>query len=190
MLPGIVGLIQATEVIKLILQRGSLLIGRLLLYDAMKMTFKEVRIQKDLECVLCGDKPSVKDLINYKEFCDLKLQKIENIDEIDERNYELTPGEFKNSINKDPSAVLVDVRESSEWDICKIRGAKLIPLSVLDPTSSGLNPKDSLYLYCYKGKRSIIALKKLRKAGFKKIKYLKGGIDLWAEEVDPDMPKY
>ena len=69
MLPGIVGLIQATEVIKLILQRGSLLIGRLLLYDAMKMTFKEVRIQKDLECVLCGDKPSVKDLINYKEFC-------------------------------------------------------------------------------------------------------------------------
>lgn len=156
----------------------------------MKMTFKEVLIQKDSECVLCGDKPSVKGLINYREFCDIKLQTIENIDGINEKNYELTPLEFKNSINNDPSAVLVDVRESFEWDICKIKGAKLIPLSALDPTSSSLNSKDSLYLYCYKGKRSVMALKKLRKAGFKKLKYLRGGIDLWAEEVDPDMPKY
>jgi len=189
-LPGVVGLIQATEVIKLILGGGAPLIGRLLLYDAMKMNFKEVQVRKDPKCVLCGDNPSVTDLIDYKAFCDVPLPGAEVLEEIDEAAYELSPKEFKNAMDHDPAAVLVDVRESFEWDICKIEGAQLLPLSSFDPASSGLNPEDSIYLYCYKGKRSMLALKELKKAGFKKLKNLSGGIDLWAEEIDSDMPQY
>lgn len=190
MLPGVVGLIQATEVIKLILDRGAPLIGRLLLYDAMKMNFKEVRVRKDPECVLCGDNPSVTELIDYEAFCDVPLPGAEVPEEIDEAAYELSPQEFKAAMDQDPSAVLVDVRESFEWDICKIDGAQLLPLSSFEPATSGLDQEDSIYLYCYKGKRSMLALKELKKAGFKKLKNLSGGIDLWAEEVDSDMPQY
>ena len=190
MLPGVVGLIQATEVIKLILDEGAPLIGRLLLYDAMKMNFKEVRVRKDPECVLCGDNPSVTELIDYKAFCDIPIPGAEVSEKIDEAAYELSPQEFKDAMDQDPSAVLVDVRESFEWEICKIDGAQLLPLSSFDPATSGLDPEDSLYLYCYKGKRSMQALKELKKAGFKKLKNLSGGIDLWAEEVDSDMPQY
>jgi len=189
-LPGVVGLIQATEVIKLILDRGAPLIGRLLLYDAMKMNFKEVRVRKDPECVLCGDNPSVTELIDYEAFCDVPLPGAEVPEEIDEAAYELSPQEFKAAMDQDPSAVLVDVRESFEWDICKIDGAQLLPLSSFEPATSGLDQEDSIYLYCYKGKRSMLALKELKKAGFKKLKNLSGGIDLWAEEVDSDMPQY
>ena len=181
---------QATEVIKLILGGGNPLLGRLLLYDAMKMNFKEVRVQKDPECVLCGENPSVTNLIDYKAFCDIKSPEDVKTDEINEAAYELSPQEFKDAMEQDPSAVLVDVRESFEWDICKIDGAQLLPLSSFDPASSGLDPEDSLYIYCYKGKRSMQALKELKKAGFKKLKNLSGGIDLWAEEVDSDMPQY
>ena len=190
MLPGVVGLIQATEVIKLILDGGAPLIGRLLLYDAMKMNFKEVRVRKDLKCVLCGDNPSVTELIDYEAFCDVPLPGAEVQEEIDEAAYELSPQEFKAAMDQDPSAVLVDVRESFEWDICKIDGAQLLPLSSFEPATSGLNQEDSIYLYCYKGKRSMRALKELKKSGFKKLKNLSGGIDLWAEEVDSEMPQY
>ena len=190
MLPGVVGLIQATEVVKLILGAGVPLIGRLLLYDAMKMNFKEVRVHKDPQCVLCGDNPSITELIDYKAFCDVPLPGVEVQEEIDEASYELSPQEFKNAMDQDPAAVLVDVRESFEWDICKIEGAKLLPLSSFNPDTCGLNPEDSHYLYCYKGKRSMRALKELKKAGFNKLKNLSGGIDLWAEDIDPDMPQY
>ena len=190
MLPGVVGLIQATEVIKMILDRGAPLIGRLLLYDAMKMNFKEVRIRKDPECVLCGDNPSVKELIDYQAFCDVPLPGAEILEEINEAAYELSPQEFKDAIDKNPSAILLDVRESHEWDICKIDGAQLLPLSSFDPSTNGFNQEDSIYLYCYKGKRSMLAIKELKKAGFKNLKNLRGGIYLWAEEVDSDMPQY
>ena len=190
MLPGVVGLIQATEVIKLILDRGAPLIGRLLLYDAMKMNFKEVRVRKDPECVLCGDNPSVTELIDYEAFCDVPPPRAEVSEEIDDAVYELSPQEFKDSMDQDPSAVLVDVRESHEWDICNIDGAQLFPLSSFEPATSGLDQEDSIYLYCYKGKRSMLALRELKKAGFKRLKNLSGGIDLWAEEIDSEMPQY
>ena len=190
MLPGVVGLIQATEIIKLILNGGVSLIGRLLLYDAMKMNFKEVHVRKDPECILCGEYPSVKELIDYKAFCDVPLPGAELQEEIDEAAYELSPQEFKDAMDKDPTAVLVDVRETFEWDICRIDGAKLLPLSSFDPLKSELDPDSTIYLYCYKGKRSMLALRELKKAGFKKLKNLNGGIDLWAEEVDFDMPQY
>ena len=189
MLPGVVGLIQATEIIKLILEKGNPLIGRLLLYDAMKMNFKEVRVLRDPKCILCGDKPSLKELIDYKAFCNVPLRE-EVFEEIDELDYELSPKEFKDALDNDKSAVLIDVRESFEWDICKIDGAQLLPLSSFNPDTCGLNPEDSHYLYCYKGKRSMVALKELRKSGFKKLKNLSGGIDLWAKEIDLDMPQY
>ena len=190
MLPGVVGLIQATEIIKLILEGGAPLIGRLLLYDAMKMNFKEVRVRKDPECTLCGEHPSVTELIDYKAFCDVALPGTVLPEEIDEAEFELSPQEFKDAMDQDPSAVLVDVRETFEWDICRIDGAQLMPLSSFDPTTTGLDPEARIYLYCYKGKRSMLALKELKRAGFNKLKNLSGGIHLWAEEVDYDMPQY
>ncbi|MBC8260166.1 MAG: hypothetical protein H8E38_14235 [SAR324 cluster bacterium] len=190
MLPGVVGLIQATEIIKLILENGVPLIGRLLLYDAMKMNFKEVRVRKDPQCALCGDHPSVKELIDYQAFCDIHLPGQVPQDDIDESLYELTPLEFKKAFDADSSAVMVDVRETFEWDICRIEGSELLPLSKFDPATSGLDPDTTIFLYCYMGKRSMLALKELKRAGFKKLKNLSGGIDLWAEEVDTDMPRY
>ena len=189
-LPGVVGLIQATEVIKLILENGVPLKGRLLLYDAMKMNFKEVRVRKDPECALCGTDPTITELIDYSEFCDIRLPGTRLEEEFDVESFELTPLEFKTALEKDPAATLVDVREQFEWDICYIEGARLLPTSIFEPATSGLDKEVSIYLYCYKGERSMRALKQLWSAGYKKLKNLKGGIDLWAEEVDPDMPQY
>ena len=183
-------MIQATEIIKLILDGGNPLIGRLLLYDAMKMSFKEVQIQRDPECVLCGKNPSVTNLIDYKVFCNTPIPEAEKPDKINNELFELSPNEFKEAIDNDSSGVLVDVREDYEWDICRLEGALLLPLSNFDPSKSGLKKENTIYLYCYKGQRSMLALKELKKAGFKKLKSLRGGIDLWAEEVDQKMPQY
>ena len=98
--------------------------------------------------------------------------------------------ELKKWMNSNKQFQLIDVRESFEWDICKIDGAQLLPLSSFNPSSCGLNPEDSHYIYCYKGKRSMVAIKELKKAGFQKLKNLSGGIDLWAKEIDLDMPQY
>ena len=190
MLPGVVGLIQATEVIKLILENGVPLKGRLLLYDAMKMNFKEVRVRKDPECALCGIDSTITELIDYAEFCDIRLPGTTLEEEFDAESFELTPLEFKTELEKDPAATLVDVREQYEWDICYIEGARLLPTSIFDPATSGLDKEAQIYLYCYKGQRSMTALKELWNAGYKNLKNLKGGIDLWAEEVDPDLPQY
>ena len=118
MLPGVVGLIQATEVIKLILESGVSLKGRLLLYDAMKMNFKEVRVRKDPECALCGRNPTITELIDYSEFCDIQLPGTKLHEEFDEDLFELSPLEFKTALEQNPKAFLVDVREQYEWDIC------------------------------------------------------------------------
>ena len=190
MLPGVVGLIQATEVIKLILENGVPLKGRLLLYDAMKMNFKEVRVRKDPECALCGKHPTVTELIDYRKFCDIQIPGTAVQEGFDEDSFELSPLEFKKALEQDPAAVLVDVREHYEWDICYIDGAKILPTSSFNPVTSGLDKEAPIYLYCYKGQRSMTALKELWNAGYKNLKNLKGGIDLWAEEVDPDMPQY
>ena len=190
MLPGVVGLIQATEVIKLILENGVPLKGRLLLYDAMKMNFKEVRVRKDPECALCGRNPTITELIDYREFCDVQLPGTKLHEEFDEELFELSPMEFKKALEQNPKAFLVDVREQYEWDICYIEGARLLPSSLFDHATSGLDKDAAIYLYCYKGQRSMAVLKELWGAGYKNLKNLTGGIDLWAEEVDPDMPQY
>ena len=119
MLPGVVGLIQATEIIKMILEDGIPLIGRLLLYDAMKMNFKEVRVRKDPECALCGKHPTVTELIDYREFCDIQLPGTVQ-EEFDEDSFELSPLEFKKALEQDPAGVLVDVREQYELSLIHI----------------------------------------------------------------------
>ena len=190
-LPGVVGLMQATEVIKLILGHGVQLIGRLLLYDAMKMSFREVKVRKDPECALCGINPSITELIDYEAFCNVPMPgEAPAVALINEAAYEVTPGELKSVIDGKEELVLLDVREPYEWDICRIEGAKLIPLSNFKPENTGLPLDAPIYLYCYKGVRSMQALREMKHAGYTNLKNLAGGIDRWALEVDEEMPRY
>ncbi len=189
-LPGIVGMIQATEAIKLLLNRGQTLVNRLLLFDAMKMSFKELKIYKKPDCPLCGENPTIDKLQDYDAFCNVSIsQDSQDEEELDEQAFSMTPVELK-AILKERAVKLVDVREQHEWDICHIEGAVLIPSSEFDQRLNELDPNDEIYLYCYKGTRSMKALKKLYGAGFRHIKSIEGGIDRWAELIDPAMPRY
>ncbi len=191
MLPGIVGLIQATEALKLILEKGKNLVGRLILFDAMKMNFKNVKLERDPNCDLCGIQPTITELIDYKAFCEIPMPSAEKEDDdFDEESYSIEPEELANILNAGKEIALVDVREQSEWDICYIENAQLMPLSEFDEHISSLNRDEEIYLYCYKGTRSMKALKQLHEEGFTKLKSLTGGIDRWAEEIDSDMPRY
>ena len=189
MLPGAVGLMQATEVIKLVLGEGLPMIGRLLLYDAMKMSFREVKVRRNPECELCGDHPSLNELIDYQAFCNVPLG-VEEAEEFDGSAYEMTPKALKKLLDSDEQPVLLDVREPYEWDICRIEGAELMPLSSFKADQTGIATDTPIVLYCYKGVRSMSALQELKKAGFSKLNNLEGGIDRWALEVDTDMPRY
>jgi len=188
-LPGAVGLMQATEVIKLVLGEGLPMIGRLLLYDAMKMSFREVKVRRNPDCELCGEHPSVKELIDYQAFCNVPLG-VEEAEEFDGSAYEMTPKALKQLLDSDEQPVLLDVREPYEWDICRIEGAELMPLSSFKADQTGIATDTPIVLYCYKGVRSMSALQELKKAGFSKLNNLEGGIDRWALEVDTDMPRY
>lgn len=192
MLPGIVGLVQAAETLKLVIENGKSLQGRLLLFDAMKMSFRDVKLKKDPDCELCGEHPTITELIDFKAFCEIPMPKSaeEEADEFDAAAFQIEAPELEEILDDDNGAVLVDVRDQNEWDICNIEGAELMPLGEFDTHMSKLNPDDDIYLYCYKGTRSMTALKKLHEQGFKNIKSLNGGIDRWAEVVDTSMPRY
>ena len=192
MLPGTVGLMQATEAIKLVLGLGESLVGRLLLFDSLKMSFKEVKIQRDPDCELCGDHPTVTELIDYEAFCDIPMPVTEKEEEEDfnEEDYIIEAPELEEILDSGEEITLVDVRDQNEWDICHIEGARLMPVAELENYMPQLNREDDIYLYCYKGTRSMNALKKLHAEGFTKLKSLAGGIDRWAEIVDPSMPRY
>jgi adenylyltransferase/sulfurtransferase len=184
-LPGIIGLIQATEAIKLIIGKGTPLIGRLLRFDALEMKFQELKLRKDPNCPICGENPTITELIDYNEFCGIRpAPEIEG-----DTAVEITPEELKERLERD-DVVLVDVREPHEWDICHIEGAKLIPLSEFTRRINELDSASEIVLYCHHGQRSMRALRFLEKAGFRKLWNLKGGIDAWALSVDPDMPRY
>jgi adenylyltransferase/sulfurtransferase len=186
-LPGIIGVIQATEAIKLILGRGEPLIGRLLLYNALKMEFREVALKRDPSCPVCGATPTVTELIDYDEFCGLGRGE-GAVAESSE--HDLGPGEVKALMDKEPSLVLLDVREPHEYDIVRIEGSRLIPLSELHLRTNELDTADHIVTYCHHGQRSLQAIKTLEHFGFKKLKHLRGGIDAWACEVDPEMARY
>ncbi|HTL69762.1 MAG TPA: molybdopterin-synthase adenylyltransferase MoeB [Candidatus Eisenbacteria bacterium] len=189
-LPGVIGVIQATEVVKLVLGKGEPLIGRLMLYDALKMTFREVKFRRNPGCPVCGDNPTVTKLIDYDAFCGLTRGQEAHTNGADMGIQEITVKELKSRMDKKEKFTLVDVREPNEFDICRIPGAKLIPLGTLAERVSELDSADEIVVNCHFGGRSAKACDLLQKIGFKKVKNLAGGIDAWSQDVDPACPRY
>ena len=185
-LPGIIGLVQATEAIKLILDRGNPLIGRMLLYDAMEMRFHEVKLEKDRTCPVCGENPTIQELIDYDQFCGVSTSVDEDLtpDEVP-----LGAGEFAARL-KEPHVFLLDVREPNEWDICHLEGATLIPMGQLTERLSEIDGTMNILVYCRDGSRSLDAIRLLYESGYTSVRHLKGGILAWADEIDPSLPKY
>ena len=186
-LPGMIGVIQATEAVKLIIGKGQPLVGRLLIYNALKMEFREVKLRRNPDCPVCGDTPTITELIDYQEFCGISRGAEA---ETDHSEYDMGPGEVKALLEQDKKVVLLDVRESHEYEIVKIEGSRLIPLSELHLRTNELDTADTIVAYCHHGQRSLNAIKTLEHFGFKKLKHLRGGIDAWATEVDPEMAQY
>ena len=184
-LPGIIGVIQATEAIKLILGKGEPLIGRLFLFDALRMEFRVVKLKRNPDCPVCGEHPTITELIDYEQFCGIGRGEEGATTELD-----IGPREAKAILEQDPNAVLLDVREPHEYDIVKIPRSKLIPLGELHLRTNELDTANTIIVHCHHGPRSQQAVKVLQHFGFRKLKHMQGGIDKWAEEVDPEMARY
>jgi adenylyltransferase/sulfurtransferase len=188
-LPGIIGVIQATETVKLILGKGESLVGRLLLFDAMRMKFREMKLRKDPNCPICGEHATIKKLIDYQEFCGVPTAAAQ-AKETTVNEFEITPEQLKARLDKGDELFILDVREPAEYQICKLEGSTLIPLGQLPARMSELDSSRELIVHCKLGGRSAKAVDLLRNAGFRKIKNLVGGIDAWAQKVDTKMPRY
>jgi adenylyltransferase/sulfurtransferase len=184
-LPGVVGLIQATEVVKLILGKGETLKGRLMLYDALNMKFRELKLRRNPECPVCGDHPTVTQLIDYNQFCGIPAQP--EAPPVDQS--EIEPSEVKARLARGESFILLDVREPHEYQIANI-GARLIPLGEIPKRMSELNRNEEIVVHCKSGMRSAKAVAALREAGFPRVRNMKGGILRWSDTVDPSVPKY
>jgi len=185
-LPGIVGTIQANEVIKVILGAEGILLNRLLLFDAWKMTFRQVKLRKDPDCPLCGEHPTIKELIDYEQFCGLK-EPAETKAELDE----ITPVELKSLIDSGADFQLIDVREPFEYEIARIPTATLIPLGEVVNRICEIEKGKTTIVQCKGGVRSAKAIGYLKDAGFEgRLMNLKGGIRAWSENVDPSVPLY
>ncbi len=188
-LPALVGSIQATETVKLILGKGETLSGRLILYDALNMRFRELKLRRNPECPVCGDNPTVTELIDYQQFCGIPQQ--QEADEAAQGGIpEISPTELKAKLDAGENIFVLDVREPHEFDICRIDGTTLIPLGQLPSRVSELNSADDIVVHCKSGMRSAKAVDFLQQAGFAKVKNLAGGILAWSDEVDPSVPKY
>jgi sulfur-carrier protein adenylyltransferase/sulfurtransferase len=183
-LPGIIGSIQALETIKWIIGAGDSLVGRLVLFDALKLRFRELGLRKDPSCPICGENPTIHELIDYEAFCGIGSEPTYAGPEIsvEELSSEL--------VEKGEHLVLIDVREPHEWEIAHIEGARLIPLGQLPERLNELDGHAEIVTHCHHGARSMKALEILRGAGFGKVRSLAGGIDAWAERVEPGMPRY
>jgi sulfur-carrier protein adenylyltransferase/sulfurtransferase len=184
-LPGAIGTIQATETVKLILGIGEPLIGRLLLYDALGMRFREMKLRKDPNCPVCGENPTVTKLIDYQEFCGIPQAKAQAEDEVPE----ITVKELKEKLENGEGISVLDVREPHEYEVANI-GARLIPLGELPERLVELDRDTPLAIHCKTGGRSADAVKLLQDAGFENAFNVKGGITAWSEEIDPSVPKY
>ncbi|MFZ5809571.1 MAG: molybdopterin-synthase adenylyltransferase MoeB [Chloroflexota bacterium] len=187
-LPGTIGTIQATEALKLILGIGETLVGRLLLYNALDMSFDFVKLRKNPKCKICGPEPEVTDLIDYEAFCGVPGHHREEGSAGEE--WDITAGELAQRLQAGDRLRLIDVREPHELEISRIEGAELIPLGQLAARLSELDSAEEIVLFCKAGTRSARALEVLASAGFRKVKNLKGGINAWAKEVDPSLPIY
>jgi len=184
-LPGLVGVIQATEAIKLILGNGEPLIGRLLLVDSLAMKFRELKLRKNPDCPVCGTHPTVTQLIDYNEFCGIRGEEAP----VAETTSDMQVEELKRRLDAGEDLFVLDVREPHEYQICNIKG-HLIPLGDLPKRVGELDPSRNIVAHCRSGVRSAKAVDFLRQAGFKNVRNLAGGILAWADRVDPKMPKY
>jgi adenylyltransferase/sulfurtransferase len=187
-LPGTIGLIQATEAVKLILGIGEPLVGRLLLYDALGMHFRELKLRKNPECPICGDHPTITKLIDYHQFCGVPQQPPKQESKLTDDEIEVT--EVKEKLDRGDKFVLIDVREPHEYQICNIPAARLIPLGEVGKRLGELDPEADIVIHCKSGMRSARACGILKAAGFKHVRNMKGGILAWSDRVDRSVPKY
>jgi adenylyltransferase/sulfurtransferase len=187
-LPGIIGVMQAIEAVKLVIGIGDSLIGRLVQFDALKLKFREFKLRRDPDCPVCGEHPTITQLIDYDQFCGIPQAAAAEAAEAPVPN--MTVRELKQKLDHGDKFVLLDVREPFEWDICHIDHAKLIPLGQLPSRMSELDSADEIVIHCKSGARSAKAVRLLQEAGFSKLHNVEGGITAWAEEVDPSVPKY
>jgi sulfur-carrier protein adenylyltransferase/sulfurtransferase len=189
-LPGIIGVIQATESVKLLTGIGEPLIGRFLIYDALRMHFRELKLRKDPDCPVCGTHPTVKKLIDYEQFCGLRPAASEAVHVNTNNGLEIGAVELKQRLDRGDKLKIIDVREPNEWQINRIPGAQLIPLGEIPRRYAELDPEDEFVMQCKMGGRSAKAADFLRSVGFKRVLNLSGGILEWIDKVDPTQPKY
>jgi adenylyltransferase/sulfurtransferase len=190
-LPGTIGLIQATETVKLLLGIGESLVGRLLLYDALAMRFRELKLRRNPECPVCGDHPTITKLIDYHQFCGVpNPQTAAPAQEAKLNEGEISVTELKEKLDRGDNFVLIDVREPHEYKIASIPGAKLIPLGEFPKHVSELDPAADIVIHCKSGGRSARACGLLRQNGFQHVRNVVGGITAWSDQVDPSVPKY
>ena len=185
-LPGIIGVIQATEAVKLILGIGEPLVGRLLRYDALEMRFREYKVRRDPECPVCGDNPSINALIDYQQFCGIPQQ----VSTTEPMKGELEVQDVKQKLDRGDDFLLLDVREPHEYQIARIEQAKLIPLGELEKRLGELNKDAEIVVHCKSGGRSSKAVDLLKQKGFQHAINMRGGILAWSDKIDPRVPKY
>jgi adenylyltransferase/sulfurtransferase len=183
-LPGIIGSLQALEAVKLVTRVGNALVGRLLLFDGLKLQFREITLSKDPDCAVCGPQPSVTRLIDYEVFCGTGSG--EGMREA----IEVPAADLRAERERNEHLLLLDVREPFEWEITHIEGARLIPLGELPARLRELDGHADIVAYCHSGVRSVRAVEILRAAGFARARSLRGGINAWAAEVEPELPRY
>jgi len=185
-----VGSLQATEALKLILGKGDTLIGRFMLFDALGMKFREMKLRKDKDCPICGDNPSISELVDYEQFCGILPVE----ESAEDSALEIDAALVKEKLDGGNGFRLIDVREPSEYQICKIDGAVLIPLGLIQEKKienlDGIGKNDEIVVHCKAGVRSLKAAKALKAMGFTNVKSMRGGIEEWADRIDPSVPKY
>jgi adenylyltransferase/sulfurtransferase len=191
-LPGIIGCVQALEAVKLLLGQGDALVGRLLLFDALRMRFREMRLRRDPACPVCGDEPTIHELIDYERFCGYAPAEPTAENTMSNDATEITPTELKARLDRGDKLTIIDVREPFEWDIANLEayGARLIPLQQVPQRLDEIDPADEIVMQCRSGARSGQAAAYLRQRGYERVLNLDGGILGWSDEVDPSMAKY
>jgi adenylyltransferase/sulfurtransferase len=182
----VIGMIQAIETLKLVLGIGETLVGRLLVFDALVLRFRELKLRKDPACPICGTHPTIRELVDYEAFCGISPQAASEA----AGEWDLGAAELARRLERNEDLVLIDVREPHEFEIAKIPGAKLIPLNSLPARLAELDSSRDIVLHCHHGQRSMRALEYLHRSGFRKLRNLQGGIDAWSLEVDPTVPRY
>ncbi|MFQ5355621.1 MAG: molybdopterin-synthase adenylyltransferase MoeB [Mariprofundaceae bacterium] len=189
-LPGLIGMIQATEAVKIILAKGRTLVGRLMLYDAMDMRFREVKLRPDPDCPACGKYPSIRDVVEYEQFCGLPPTEINYAKERPLNPDDIAPKELAELIEQNPDIFVLDVREPFELDICRIKGSYEIPLGQLQTRLSEVPQDREVVVHCKSGARSARAVELLKNNGYTNVKNLAGGILQWIDDVDQSLSKY